>query len=135
MLYVAYGANTSSEHIKMFCPSARFISVVNILNYRLLCLQYLTIIKSKGSTVTGVLWNIDNEEISELDNKEIDYNRIIVPIDDETFKYAYAYVYPNEYINTIRYVKPSVYYLRLCFEGYRENNIDYRQILNSINLS
>lgn len=51
MNYYAYGSNMSSDYIREFCPSARFVRRAQLPNYRIEFRRYSTDLKGGISTI------------------------------------------------------------------------------------
>ncbi len=133
MLYFAYGSNMNWPQMQRRCPSARFITVARLKDYRL-----AFPLKSKsrgcgaagalpdlGQMVWGVVYEIDDREIESLDQAE-DYvpgregnnyrreERLVYPgIDGEEPSKASLY-FPEEEADP---PLPSAAYKRLIIEG------------------
>jgi gamma-glutamylcyclotransferase len=78
MLYFAYGSNMDWNQMRDRCPSARFISVARAEGYRLAFTRFSTnrrcgvadIVVSPDDDVCGVVFEIPDDEIGELDKSE-----------------------------------------------------------------
>lgn len=75
MRYFAYGSNLSTRYIRTYCPSATFVMKANLSNYRVEFRHYSenrqgglsSIIEAPGELVQGVIYEVPEEEIEELD--------------------------------------------------------------------
>ena len=77
MLYFAYGSNMDWTRMKERCPSAKFISTAKLTNYKFAithrCMAgtgVSDIVRSEGSEVWGVVYQIDELDIGNLDRAE-----------------------------------------------------------------
>ena len=75
MHYYAYGSNMSSDYIRDYCPSAKFVARAMLANFHIEFRRYSTnlsggissIIEAPGERVYGVLYDIAEEELLALD--------------------------------------------------------------------
>ena len=67
MYFFAYGPLASGGLMAEKCPNARFVGRAVLKGYRE---SSLDIVESEGSSVDGVLWEVDEECISALDAYE-----------------------------------------------------------------
>jgi gamma-glutamylcyclotransferase (GGCT)/AIG2-like uncharacterized protein YtfP len=75
MYYYAYGSNLSIKYVRTYCPSATFVMKAELPNYRVEFRHYSdnrqggisSIIEAPGRLVQGVIYEIPEEEIDELD--------------------------------------------------------------------
>jgi len=80
MLYFAYGSNMDWDQIRERCPSARFLGIAVLLDHRLAFSRYSSsstrkcgvadAVKYEGKQVWGVVYDIDERDIGNLDKKE-----------------------------------------------------------------
>ncbi len=78
MLYFAYGSNMDWNQMKARCPSAQFICKAILSNYRLDFTWHSTTrgcgvadaVKDSDSIIWGVVYQINDNDISTLDKKE-----------------------------------------------------------------
>jgi len=77
VLYFAYGSNLSWDQIRRRCPSARFLGVAELKNYRL-CFPrksqkgygVASVEEIPGENVWGVVYQINEVDIGRLDAAE-----------------------------------------------------------------
>uniref|UniRef100_A0A8D8ZGQ3 gamma-glutamylcyclotransferase n=1 Tax=Cacopsylla melanoneura TaxID=428564 RepID=A0A8D8ZGQ3_9HEMI len=69
-LYFAYGSNMSCTTLKKYCPTAEQICVAKLKDYRLDFQFWATIVPNPGKHVWGVVWQIHNRDIPQLDYYE-----------------------------------------------------------------
>ena len=76
MLYFAYGSNMNWDQMQDRCPSAQFICKAKLPNHRLEFTRQskkrgvADAVKNSGSDIWGVIYEINNNDISRLDKKE-----------------------------------------------------------------
>jgi gamma-glutamylcyclotransferase (GGCT)/AIG2-like uncharacterized protein YtfP len=78
MLYFAYGSNMNWDQIRSRCPSAQFVFVARAEGYVLAFTRFsqnrkcgvADIVASAGNSVWGVVFDIPNNEIGQLDKSE-----------------------------------------------------------------
>ena len=89
--YFAYGSNMDETQMQERCPSAKLLGVAVLDNYELAFTIYspkrecgcADIVRKNGSTVYGLLYQLDDADLARLDTFEgcpIHYQRISVPI-------------------------------------------------------
>ncbi|XP_034834577.1 gamma-glutamylcyclotransferase-like [Maniola hyperantus] len=77
-LYYSYGSNMFSFRIHMNNPSAEFVSIARLDNYRLDFITYskfwggptATLVPTANAHVWGVIWRLDIKNIAKLDEQE-----------------------------------------------------------------
>ncbi|KAK0078133.1 hypothetical protein PV325_003009 [Microctonus aethiopoides] len=77
-LYFAYGSNLLAARIRISNPSAEFVDIGRLENYRLDFMGYskvwdgspATIISTENSHVWGAIWELSNEHLETLDRQE-----------------------------------------------------------------
>ena len=133
MLYFAYGSNMNWPQMQRRCPSARFITVARLKDYRL---GFPVKSKSRGcgaagalpesgQTVWGVVYEINEREIEMLDRAEDyvpgregnNYRReesLVYPGTDGAEPLSVALYFPEVEANP---PLPSAAYKRLIIEG------------------
>lgn len=75
MYYYAYGSNLSSRYIRDYCPSASFVMQADLPNFQVEFRHYSenrqggisSIIEAPGQLVQGVIYEVPEEELIELD--------------------------------------------------------------------
>ena len=133
MLYFAYGSNMNWPQMQRRCPSARFITVARLKDYRLgFPLKSRSrgygaagALPELGQTVWGVVYEIDEREIETLDRAEDyvpgregnNYRReesLVYPGTDGGESLAVSLYFPEEEADP---PLPSVAYKQLIIEG------------------
>lgn len=143
--YLAYGSNLNKEQMKRRCPTAVPVGIALIKDYQLLFKgsltgAYLTIEKAKGKSVPVGVWKINDSDELALDKyegyptfyykKEIDIICMCASGKEKPIK-AFIYIMDeNRKVNV-----PSNYYLRVCLEGYKDFNFDFKYIKEAYKVS
>lgn len=79
MLYIAYGSNIDPQEISLRCPSAKFVDVGMLNNYKLVMRRYLDVDCCNGELMSDhitpcgvpiVAYEIDDKDIPNLDRYE-----------------------------------------------------------------
>ncbi|KAG0717928.1 Gamma-glutamylcyclotransferase [Chionoecetes opilio] len=144
-LYFAYGSNLLTERIHINNPSAKMISVGKLKDYRLDFNHFsqrwkgaaATIVEDPDSSVYGVLWEIGNEDMANLDRQEGVHKKIykVMDVEVETEKdecvgaRSYQVIRPLEGDR-----RPSYVYMDVIIRGAKENGLpkDYIRFLENI---
>ncbi len=101
MIYFAYGSNMLHNRISSRVPSAKFIGIAKLINKQLVCNKKsndgsgkANLIDKEGNVTWGVLFDIEEKEIRQLDKFEKDYKRISIKVykEDETVVLAQTYL-------------------------------------------
>ncbi|MFQ5532396.1 MAG: gamma-glutamylcyclotransferase family protein [Candidatus Methylomirabilales bacterium] len=138
MLYFAYGSNMERHHMKRRCRSAKFVAAARLRDYELNFTGISTMwgggvadLKPvNGGVVEGVLWEIGEADLKELDDYE-GYPKVYVRknIDVETLDgrkmqaFAYFMVRPGTY------KAPSRRYMRLLVSGAEEHDLSDEYVM------
>ncbi|KAK0175171.1 hypothetical protein PV327_008944 [Microctonus hyperodae] len=153
-LYFAYGSNLLAARIRISNPSAEFVDIGRLENYRLDFLGYskiwdgspATIISTDNSHVWGVIWELSNEHLETLDRQEgVDkgiYLGFYVDVINETGTVYHCRVY-QQTKNIDNHVplselpedrRPSLTYLKIMVKGALECGIpaNYIESLKNI---
>ncbi|XP_068226953.1 gamma-glutamylcyclotransferase-like [Palaemon carinicauda] len=144
-LYFAYGSNLLTERIHINNPSAKKIHVGKLNDYRL-DFNYFsqrwqgsaaTIVEDPGNHLYGILWEIENEDMANLDMQEGVHQGIYkaVEVDVETLDgekvkaRSYQIIRPLE-----KDRRPSSVYMDVIIRGAKENGLpeDYIKYLEGI---
>ena len=75
MNYFAYGSNMSTDYIRDYCPSARFLQRAFLPNFHIEFRRYSkdleggisSIIEAPGELIKGVLYDVDEKELLAMD--------------------------------------------------------------------
>ncbi|XP_026758784.1 gamma-glutamylcyclotransferase-like [Galleria mellonella] len=77
-LYFSYGANLLTFRVQMHNPSAEFVSIARLDNYRLDFIRYskfwggpnVTLVPTANAHVWGVIWRLHKTDMASLDSQE-----------------------------------------------------------------
>lgn len=153
-LYFAYGSNLLAKRIHVNNPTAVRAGIGKLENYRL---DFVTISRSwkgaistvvytPGRTVWGAIWEIDNENLRNLDKQEGVASGVYIPLEvniimpDGGHKMCRVYqqsVVPKE-VKSLRDLprdrRPSGPYLMTIIMGAAESGLpeDYQRFLSTI---
>mgnify|MGYP003338616980 CR=1 FL=1 len=126
--YFAYGMNTNLDSMASRCPTAQIMGAASLEGYRFLFRRHADVELDYGSSVEGVLWEITDEDLDNLDILEgfpsyyirsrawVEYNN----------KWYVAWVY--QMADQSYQDQPSWGYVDMCREGYEQNGVNTRQI-------
>ncbi len=134
--YLAYGSNLSVEQMLHRCPQAVYVGTGEIKGYRLLFRgsltgSYLTIEKKRNRSVPVVIWKVSEEDEETLDRyegyprfyrKEEMQVEVKSLIDGTPIGTVPAFVYLMDETRPLG--RPTVFYLRVCEEGYERFGFD-----------
>ena len=133
VLYFAYGSNMKIERMTQRAPKARVVGQAKILNKSLVCNKKSTdgsgkanLIDSPGDMVWGVLYEMDESELLELDNVEGGYKRVEVEVLDEQGHSMVVQTYVSEKPTKEAWVYEG--YKALILSGAREHQLPEKYI-------
>jgi gamma-glutamylcyclotransferase (GGCT)/AIG2-like uncharacterized protein YtfP len=83
LYYFAYGSNMNWEQMRRRCPSAKFVCVASLKNYRFSIPRHsrlrncgtANIFAETGSEVWGIVYDVSEQELAILDGFEDGYRR------------------------------------------------------------
>jgi gamma-glutamylcyclotransferase (GGCT)/AIG2-like uncharacterized protein YtfP len=83
LYYFAYGSNMNWEQMQRRCPSAKFVCVASLKNYRFAIARHsrlrncgtANIFAETGSEVRGIVYDVSEQELAILDGFEDGYRR------------------------------------------------------------
>lgn len=130
--YFAYGMNTNLDSMNQRCPGAKNLGAARLEGYRFVFRGHADVELDYGSNVVGVLWEIDDDHMDNLDSFEgfpNYYIRSRAWVEHEGEWYV-AWIYQMTHQSYIS--KPSHSYVNMCIEGYNQNAIDTYQILQAL---
>jgi gamma-glutamylcyclotransferase (GGCT)/AIG2-like uncharacterized protein YtfP len=134
MYYFAYGSNLSSKFIRDYTPSATFVMKADLPNYKVEFRHYSkklrggisSIVETPGTLVKGVIYDIPESELEELDALESVpegvYRREAFFVMGEDAQWYRADLYRVS-TPTGPYA-PSRSYVDFMIEGAREHGLD-----------
>lgn len=136
MYYIAYGSNLNIKDMNKRCPSNEVVGSSQLEGYKLVFKgeynnSYLTIEKSEDSIVPVGIYKLSLDDILKLDKYEgypklykKEYMEIEV---NKKKRMALVYIMRDNYSVNI----PSYYYLKTCFRGYQDFNLDYNVLTDA----
>lgn len=137
-LYIAYGSNLNLEQMAYRCPGARVLYKGVVEDYSLVYRgsktgAYATIIPKKGDFVPVVVWEINSAHEYRLDIYEGYPNfyykkELPVILDNSEIIMGMAYIMFDE----AKVGLPSDAYLKVCKQGYRDNDLAIEKFKASI---
>lgn len=119
MLIFTYGMLT---HPKVMEPDAHRLGSAMLYGYRWEMLQYANVVACSDYSTTGILWEIDNQILTELDYREgypDFYDRIYVEVEhNNRMKSAWVYSMTPKYRANLMNTTPSANYSTTVTEGF-----------------
>ncbi len=124
MLYFAYGMNTDNEQMN---PRAQRLGPAVLPNYTWEMLMYANVYEQLGGCALGILWDIDDEILAGLDQREgfpVFYTRVYTNVfhNGET-KQAWVYTMTPENRASLQGTKPSQRYLDSVTAGFATDGL------------
>lgn len=134
MLYFSYGMNTNRSQMAQRCPEAKSLGKAVLYNHEFRFARHADIIENPEFATQGVLWEITPEcelSLDALEGYPTYYLKKMVNVfyNGKAVK-CMTYYMAGELVDE----NPSDGYLEMLFEGYKEHNIDTRQIYESLAL-
>ena len=145
MYYFAYGSNMNWEQMQRRCPSAKFVCVARLADYRFAIARHsrlrkcgtANVLAESGSMVWGVVYEVDEQDMELLDRFEDGYRRQKVSVHAQDDGH-----HPLEVLTYIALAEeipplPNTEYKRLILGGARHWKIpqDYLAMLEKIETS
>ena len=132
MLYFAYGMNTNPKGMAQRCSGAQSLGHARLIDYSFRFATHADVVKCRGSYVDGVLWNIDQTHLNNLDLLEgypYYYNRrrLRVAHEDRIVLAETYYMQPGN-----PDALPSRHYFDMVTEGYQEHKVPTEQLFNNV---
>ena len=137
-LYFAYGSNLFTERIRINNPSATYRNIGRLADHKLDFNHFsrrwrgaaATVVPGQGEEVWGVLWELEDEDLTSLDDQEgvpHVYNRIEVAVElpsgEEVAAVSYRLVVPLQEDR-----RPSGVYKDVIVKGAREHKLPQHYI-------
>jgi len=128
--YFAYGMNTNLDSMAHRCPGARSLGPGQLEGYKFLFRQHADVeLANPEDQVDGVVWMIDDEHLDSLDSFEGFPNYYLrckawVHCDEIGWVKAWIYTMADQDYSS----EPAESYVRMCREGYEQNQVSTRQI-------
>lgn len=127
-LYFAYGSNMDTAHFQERIPSAQPYRIGSLEGWELICNKpskdgssKANLIRHEGYLTWGILYKIDNTDLTKLDKIEDGYQRITVTIETAQEDSIAAEAYISEKITNRLVVSDS--YKALVIAGAEEHNL------------
>jgi gamma-glutamylcyclotransferase (GGCT)/AIG2-like uncharacterized protein YtfP len=127
LYYFAYGSNMNWEQMKRRCPSAKFVCVASLKDYRFAIARHsrlrncgtANIFADTGSAVWGIVYDVSERDLIILDGFEDGYRRqkLLVCASDDSQRSVEVLVYIAEKEDTVPLPNPE--YKRLILDGAR----------------
>lgn len=128
VVYFAYGSNMNTTRLQSRIPSAKFLCCARLQD---MCLIFnkksvdgsgkANILNKPDGIVWGAMFEVDSEQMEQLDNIEKGYDRIQVEAINDINKNIRSYTYiSNELTNDPR---PYKWYKDLIISGAREHHL------------
>ena len=124
MLYFAYGMNTNNNAMS---KTSKRLGPAALLDYKWEMLQFANVFEMKGVTSIGILWEIDENELKELDMREgypTFYDRVVAEVEyNGELVQAWVYYMTPEYRTKLANEQPSQQYYDSVVEGFAQDGI------------
>lgn len=132
MLYFAYGMNTNTQEMAARCPAALSLGGGRLVDHTFRFSEHADVIKTPGSYVDGLVWEISNKCLESLDVLEgfpYYYNRR-----EKTVYHNGRFVQAITYFMQPGHVDhaPSIGYFNMVLDGYAQHNIPANQLHNAV---
>ena len=124
MLYFAYGMNTNNSAMS---KTSQRLGPAVLVDYKWEMLQFANVFESRGDTAIGILWDIDETELQDLDYREgypTFYNRVVATVEHQgEQKSAWVYYMTPVYRTKLSDQPPSKYYYDSVVEGFAQDGL------------
>ena len=132
-----YGILMDSECMRSFVPNAICLGRYTLNGFQLKERRFLTVTPCKDASVVGVLWEVSNDDIVNLDKLEgypdnyIKYfkNGILFYVMRDTSTH---YIYRDLTDKEIERIRPPKMYMQVVYNGLRENGITLEEFENNL---
>jgi gamma-glutamylcyclotransferase (GGCT)/AIG2-like uncharacterized protein YtfP len=129
--YFGYGMNTNNSGMASRCPTAINLGAAVLPGYRFVFRGHADVELDLEGEVHGVLWEIGEGDLASLDRLEgfpKYYLRQRAWVDTpEGVCQAWVYMMNDQDFIS----KPYEGYYQMCYEGYRENEVDVTQLIEA----
>ena len=134
MKYFAYGMNTNLSQMAQRCPNAKSLGRAVLYGHEFRFARHADIIENPEFITQGVLWEITPEcelNLDALEGYPTYYLKKMVNVfhNGKSIN-CMVYYMTGEEVDSF----PSDGYLEMLMDGYREHNIDTKQIYESLYL-
>ena len=124
MLYFAYGMNTNND---VMSKTSERLGPATLLDYEWEMLQFANVYESPGAFADGILWDIDEVELQDLDYREgypTFYDRVVARvIHNGEEKSAWVYYMTPHYRTKLTGCEPSQQYYESVVEGFAQDGL------------
>jgi hypothetical protein len=124
MLYFAYGMNTNNNAMS---KTSKRLGPAILFDYKWEMLQFANVAAMPGVTTLGVLWEIDENELQDLDIREgypTFYNRVLTEVEHNgELVQSWVYYMMPEYRVKLANEKPSQHYYKSVVDGYAQDGL------------
>ncbi|XP_055076706.2 gamma-glutamylcyclotransferase a isoform X1 [Misgurnus anguillicaudatus] len=139
-MYFAYGSNLLKERLQLKNPSAVFNSIGKIKDYRLNfglpaditnCAWHggvATIQECDGEEVWGIVWTLDHENLSTLDQQELVKEGVYSPLEVKVERDEGPILCRTYKMNNFRHCEPSPQYKKVVCSGAQQNGLPQNYI-------
>lgn len=135
MLYFAYGMNTNSS---VMSETSNRLGPAVLLDYKWEMLQFANVFEAHGRTALGILWEIDEQELQDLDYREgypSFYNRVMASVTHNgELKQAWVYYMMPDYRTRLTGCPPSQHYYDSVVEGFAQDGLSVANLTAHNNL-
>jgi gamma-glutamylcyclotransferase (GGCT)/AIG2-like uncharacterized protein YtfP len=132
--YFAYGSNMTTQVMESLCPKHHFLGVARLDGFRLAFTRrsirtgtgVADVIPARDDTVWGVLYDIEDDELTAIDRKEgygWAYTRVMLPVLLEAGGQGQAAVVYTVLVKEPEQVLPSRHYLDQLIAGAHERRL------------
>jgi len=107
--------------------TSKRLGPATLLGYKWEMLQFANVFESKGDTAVGILWDIDEIELQDLDYREgypSFYDRVSAVV-EHNGKQTSAWVYymTPHYRTKLTGCEPSQHYVQMVIEGFAQDGL------------
>ena len=132
MKYFAYGMNTNTDQMARRCPQAVSLGAATLPKHEFRFAVHADIIENHSFDTDGVLWEISDTCLQELDKLEgygyyYDRKTVTVMHNGDLVEALAYYMYDGNVD-----CPPSEHYLKMLYDGYCEHSISVAQIHDAI---
>ena len=107
--------------------TSKRLGPAKLLDYKWEMIQFANVFEMRGVTSIGILWEIDEAELAELDMREgypTFYDRVIAEVEHNgELIQAWVYYMTPEYRTRLANEKPSPHYYNSVVEGFAQDGI------------
>lgn len=120
----SYGMNTNNDQMSPDCVR---LGAAHLKGWAWEMLLYANVYVETESICTGILWDINEAALAELDIREgypTFYNRVLVDVEHcGTIKQAWVYTMTAESKESLQHMEPSQHYFDSVIAGYATDGL------------